>query len=326
MRNRATQRGALMIAAIILIVVFAVLGLSLLSLHSTQRVTASDHFAAARALYLAESGLEWAARELFGTADPQADCEALVDENPVTLGAGSFQFTEAVYDAGNVTCSIISVGDVGVTRRRVTGAIRREVLEGTSGGIGETLFSDEGAWQGGGENINFDNGSIIFDRPGSPGKGKPPAQAIEAENVITDDFQVGDDVYFTGNFSYDGTMGGSVFFIEIDLDTKPPQTISCTVDLETLTSPCGAVNELNEHYNVVLFLENNFSPAMVDRVRVRVDWDGGTSQQLRVDDACIGRISHCMPDSGGDPVDPESWEEVRLEEEEAEAPTVAAAS
>ncbi len=325
MSPRPDQAGATLIIAIVVIVVFAVLGLSLLSMHTTQRVSAADHFASARALYLAESGLEWAARELFAAADPQADCEALTGVAPVTLGAGTFHIAQATYDAVGARCLIVSIGAVGDTRRRVTGAVRRAVLDGTSGTGPDTVFDDSGAWTGGGANVNFDARAIIFSRPGGlKGKALQPTQ-IEGDNVLTDTFVSGEAVYFTADFSANGTLTGTLFTIEV-VHVDPLQSVTCTVALGTLISLCGVTGtELNEHFQVVLFIGNTINAADIDKIRIRVDWGAlSTASQLRVDNACLGRIEHCTPDSGGDPVDPDSWEEVRLPRDDAGATIVVA--
>lgn len=318
MNASGKQAGATIIAAIVVLVVFAVLGLVLLSMHTTQRVTASDHFSSMRALYLAESGLEWAARELFDAADPLADCEALATAPPTTLGAGSFRIDEAVFDPDDTVCRIVAIGTVGDTERHLTGAVRRAVIIGIAGDDAESIFDNDGAWKsGGGTNINFDNGAIVFSRPGAAGKGKAaqPSQT-EATDVITDNFAVGDRVYFVGNFSADGTTTNDTFTIEV-VHADPAQSVTCVVVLDTLASPCFETGTiLDEDYQVVLFLSDAFDVADITQVRVRVDWSGdGTANEVRLENACIGRVEHCTPPGDGDPIEPDTWEEVREPDE-----------
>ncbi len=101
--KRLQQRGALLIAAVVLIVVIGVLASTLSFLYVGSTTSGGDHLSSAKALFVAESGLEHAAYQLkSGTA-----CASLAPTQQ-TVGEGNFSTTVAANSASSTLTSAIS--------------------------------------------------------------------------------------------------------------------------------------------------------------------------------------------------------------------------
>ncbi|MCL5669131.1 MAG: hypothetical protein M1392_03920 [Gammaproteobacteria bacterium] len=96
------QRGSLLIAAVVLIAVIAVLASTLSFLQVGSTTSSGDHLRSAQALFVAESGLEYAAYQLkSGTA-----CASL--SSTQSVGLGSFSTTAAANSASSTLSSAIT--------------------------------------------------------------------------------------------------------------------------------------------------------------------------------------------------------------------------
>lgn len=96
MMVKTTQRGSLLIAAVVLIAVIAVLASTLSFLFVGSSTSSSDHLSAAKALFVAEAGLERAAYQ-YENGTP---CNALGATN-IAVGEGTFSITATQYTAQN---------------------------------------------------------------------------------------------------------------------------------------------------------------------------------------------------------------------------------
>ncbi|RFF28295.1 MULTISPECIES: hypothetical protein [unclassified Wenzhouxiangella] len=296
------------IILVVFLVAFVAIAAAIVSMSTSGARGAGDHVNASRALFMAESGIEWAALELFDSADPESACSDL--QNNAALpesvnGEGSFDITDSEYDTADGGCRLTAVGIVNETRRVLKGKIPESVLEGDTGG-GDDLFEDT-EFNCNSNNVECQDGELIFNRPGGKGQGQPPTQANGAD-LISDNFVVGDEVYFTANIDWDASPTNNMFGLEMNIDTGA--NIDCDVPLPGLNSTCSAPaeNELYENFDIVLALGDYFASNNVGQVKIRLDWATNPSNQVVLADGCIGRAGYCSG-SGDDPVDDGTWDE-----------------
>jgi hypothetical protein len=305
------QAGFMAIVLVVFLVVFTAMAAAIVSMSTSGARGGADHANAAGALFMAESGIEWAARELFDTADPATDCNALAANTPATNvnGGGSFDITESNYDTTDGSCRLTSIGMVNQTRRVLKGNIPASVLDGDAGG-GDDLFedSDEKFNNCNQQNLECQDGAMTFQRPsGGPGQGNTNTRA-KASDLITDDFEAGDTVYFTANFEWDTTdvPTGNRFNIELTNNIA-----DCDVFLPDLNSPCAApgADPLYDLYDVVLILGDSFAADSINQVDLTVGWGNNQSDWIALSEGCIGRAGHCAGEGSDDPIDDGTWDE-----------------
>lgn len=305
------QQGFMAIVLVVFLVVFVAMAAAIVSMTTSGARSAGDHVNASAALFIAESGIEWAARELFDADDPESDCDALDGNTGPTAvnGGGSFDITGSAYDSTDGSCRLTSVGTVAQTRRVLKGNIPESVLEGNAGG-GDDLFEDsEDKFNNcNQQNLECQDGSMTFERPsGGGGQGNTNTRA-KAGDLITDDFEDGDTVYFTANFEWDGTddPSGNVFNIELTNNIA-----DCDVSLPALNSSCSAPagDPLYDLYDVVLILGDDFAAGDVSQVDLQVDWGNNLSDWVTLSEGCIGRAGHCAGAGGDDPTEDGTWDE-----------------
>lgn len=305
------QAGFMAIVLVVFLVVFTAMAAAIVSMSTSGARGGADHANAAGALFMAESGIEWAARELFDATDPEADCNALAgNTTPTTVnGGGSFDITESNYDATEGGCRLTSVGTVNQTRRILKGKIPESVLQGNEGG-GDDLFegSDEKFNNCNQQNLGCEDGAMTFNRPsGGQGQGNTNTQA-KASDLVTDTFSSGDVVYFTANFEWDPAddPSGNTFNVELTNGIA-----NCSVSLPSLYSPCAAPSSdpLYDTFDVVLILGDDFADTGINHVKLSVDWGSNLSDWLTLSEGCIGRAGHCSGGAGDDPTDDGTWDE-----------------
>lgn len=308
------QQGFMAIVLVVFLVVFVAIAAAIVSMTTSGARSAGDHAMASGALFIAESGIEWAARELFDADNPETDCNNLSAHAalPIAInGGGSADITESNYDAGDGSCRLTSVGTVGQTVRVLKGNIPESVLEGDAGG-GDDLFEDseDNFNNCNQQNLDCQDGSMTFERPsggGGPGQGNTNTQA-KASDLVTDNFSNGDTVYFTANLEWDGTdsPSGNVFNIELTNSIA-----NCDVSLPGLNSACSASagDPLYDLYDVVLVLGDDFSDEDINQVRLSVNWGSNNSDWLTLSEGCIGRAGHCAGAGGDDPTEDGTWDE-----------------
>jgi len=306
------QRGFMAIVLVVFLVVFVAMAAAIVSITTSGARGVADHANASRALFMAESGIEWAALELFDSANPPTDCAGLKNHVSLPLsvnGHGTFTIIASDYESGDESCRLTSQGQVGDTVRVLTGQIPKSVLDGETGG-GDDLFDnpEEKFNNCNQANLGCEDGALTFNRPsGGAGQGNTNTSA-RATDLVSGTFSSGDVVYFTANFEWDPTddPAGNVFNIEVTNNLA-----DCDVALPALSSSCAAPagDPLYDLYDVVLILGSNFSDTDINRVNLSVDWGSNNSDWLTLTEGCIGRADHCQGQSSQDPVDDGSWNE-----------------
>lgn len=308
------QRGFLAIVLVVFLVVFVAMAAAIVSMSTSGARSAADHVQGSAALYLAESGIEWAAREMFDVNDPQDDCEALAGASNTVNASGSFTITAAQYfdDDDGEACRVTSVGAVAPASRTVSASVR--IFTG-SGEVG-SIFDNPPLWTTGPNPFgNVSPGVLTLNR-NSPCAGPGSTFASAGPGVITDSFNPGDVVYFAADFFLDRgnpAPGVSILRITIEHDNGVAQ---CNIDISSpFTSPCAANagDPLYDAYNLVLKLGDGFGATQINSVHIEADWEvapGSPACDIRLVDACIGRQSHCLGfEPTSDPVIEGSWDE-----------------
>jgi len=299
------QRGFMAIVLVVFLVVFTIMAASIVSMTTSGARGAGDHVNASAALFMAESGIEWAARALFDADDPQSDCQALLGQGSVVNDGGSFSIVDAEYQTGTESCRITSRGLVNPASRTLVGIIPKRILDGDSGG-GDDMFDDSGEKFGNScnpPNVTCEDGALIFHRPGQGG-GNPPTDA-DGDALVSDTFEVGDNVYFTANIEWDGDPSGNLFTVELRNNIA-----ACSVSLPALSSGCGVTgHDLNDQFDIVLLLGDDFSAEDINTVRLLVNWAQNSSNNITLTNGCIGREGHCSGEGSDDPIDDGGWDE-----------------
>lgn len=305
MKARRVQEGFLAIVVAIILVVIVAMGAAMFAMSTSGNRGAGDHAHSGRALFAAEGGIEWSARELFDSDDPQGDCEALAGSGPFTLPTGEFRILDSAYDAADENCDVVSRGMVGDVIRTISGTIPKSIIEGGGGG----LFDDsEEKFNGcSKQNLECDDGAMVFQRPSrGPGQGNTNTSA-KGSDLISDDWDVGDTVYFTANIGWDADPSGNLFSITLKIQGQAD--VTCGVSMPGLNSPCAAPSdhELYDQFDIVLQLGNTYDETDVNSVDLQVDWATNPSNEVTLSDGCIGRANHCEGTS--DPTEDDSWDE-----------------
>lgn len=307
MNTRREQQGLLAIVVAIILVVVVAMGAAMFAMTTSGTRGAGDHARSGKALFLAESGIEWAAKQLLGADDPQSDCESLAGAGPFAMPGGDFRILSAVYDTTDENCDVTSRGTVdSVVIRTISGTIPKSIIEGGGGNVFED--SDEKLNNCNQSNLGCEDGAITFYKPGGGGGGPGNTNtSAKGGDLITDEFAAGDTVYFATNMSWIGDPTGNVFDITLKIAGQPD--VSCGVLMPSLASPCAAPsgNSLYDEYNVVLVLGSTFSAADVSKVELSVNWASNSSSEVRLEGGCIGRENSCSGTS--DPTDGGTWEE-----------------
>lgn len=306
MIDKRAQHGFLAIAAAVILIVLAAMGAAMFAMVSSGTRGAGDHALSARALFLAESGIEWAAKDLFGTDDPEADCNGLAGSGPFTMPGGTFQILNSSYNASEGNCSVTSRGSVGGVLRTISGVIPKSIIEGGGGGLFDDSEDDFNNCNQ--QNLECQDGAMVFQRPsGGPGGGNTNTQA-KGSDLINNDWTAGELVYFTANFDWDADPSGNVFTIEIKLQGGGTRT--CTVNLPSLSSGCAAPssNPLYDTYDVVLEVGNSYPDEDINSVSLSVNWGSNPSNEVTLADGCIGTEEQCSG-AASDPAEDGSWDE-----------------
>ncbi len=181
------QKGLLAIVVAIILVVVVAMGAAMFAMSISGNRGAGDHANSGRALFLAESGIEWAARELLGTENPEDDCNALGGSGPFNMPGGTFRILDSTYDATDENCDVVSRGTVGDVIRTISGTIPKAIIEG--GGGSDFDDSDEKFKNCGQANLECQDGAMVFKRPsGGAGVGNTNTSA-KGSDLISDDWE-----------------------------------------------------------------------------------------------------------------------------------------
>lgn len=292
------QQGFMAIVLVVFLVVFVAMAAAIVSMSTSGARGAADHVQASAALFMAESGIEWGARELFDAENPQSDCEALEGQSRPVNGGGSFTIIAAEYLTGSESCRLTSRGHSSPASRTLVGLIPKRVMDGAEGG-GDDLFDDASAWAGGQSEVI--DGVLYIKRQGGN------ESHADGRDVLTDDFEQGDQIYFAANVS-PGTGGMDV---RVRFPGGPGNYAVCADG-----NPCASVdpdNPLHSYYNTVWVLSSSVAGGVndVNDIRIRVDFDQQPANvdEVAVADGCIGRLEHCLAEGSDDPTEDGGWNE-----------------
>ncbi|MFW6307360.1 MAG: hypothetical protein ACOC08_01815, partial [Campylobacterales bacterium] len=179
----------MLIAVIAGIVIIGALGAGIASMITTGVRSSADHSVSIQALYLAESGVEWAGYQLRKEEDEGEDgwigyCNnTLKEESPVKVDTSKyFEILNSSVEGGsNKSCNITVLGYVGsetpnnaLASRRLNVEIDGGWIE--NGGGNKNIFEDENDWKGKGKNVKFNDGQLTLERP-RQGKGNTNTHA-----------------------------------------------------------------------------------------------------------------------------------------------------
>lgn len=307
MNTRHEQQGFLAIVVAIILVVVVAMGAAMFAMSTSGNRGAGDHALSGKALFLAESGIEWAAKELLGADDPQADCEGLAGSGPFNLPGGTFEIRDANYDATDENCDVVSRGTAGDAIRTISGTIPKSIIDGGGGSVFDD--ADEKFNNCGQANLECQDGAMVFKRPsgGGGGGGGNTNTNAKGSDLITDDWDTGDVVYFTANITWDADPAGNVF--DVTLKIQGQADVTCSVVMSSLSSPCAAPagHSLYDQYDIVLQMGSTFDETDVKNVELSVNWATNPSDRVTLADGCIGRENHCSGTS--DPTEDDSWDE-----------------
>lgn len=122
MRTASTQRGFLLIVAVVLIAVAGAMAVVIITLTAGSGQAGGSHVESTQALFIAESGLEKGMHE-------RSLSNAYVGEGPTAMGQGSYTITVTTTDSSGNPLPvgqqrIVSVGQVGNAQRTIEAIVR----------------------------------------------------------------------------------------------------------------------------------------------------------------------------------------------------------
>ena len=316
MKRIADPQGGMLIAVVIAMMILGAIGAGLAALVSTGARSSAGHSLSIQAFYLAETGFEWAAAELQKSYDNgmqwQDACQALNHDPQPVEDKGYFSVTGS--GPANDACQLTVLGWTGgpdpenaSASRRLDGGIPKQIITGQTG-PGDNIYDDGGNWQGGGANVDFENGAMRLQRPGGQGQGNTNTRA-NATDILSEDFTSGQMIYFVSGIGWDALPANEEFIIELQMQGQAD--IECVVQLPSLSSPCTAPSgPLDDPYDLVLELGENINAADINRIIVKIDWGTGATDEVVLENGCIGTEGHCLGNSEPqDPVDDGTWQE-----------------
>lgn len=308
------QQGFMAIVLVVFLVVFVAIAAAIVSMTTSGARSAGDHAMASGALFIAESGIEWAAKELAEAADPESYCN---DDLPGSGGSvnsgGAFEILEAEYlDDPALEQPVCRVRVAGVRN-----TARRVLSTNIKIASAESIFDNQAGWDDT-KGAQFPDPALpVLQLSSNPGC-KNDAYAItnSPADVLTDSFSDGDQVYFASELEL--VSGNSDIFSlsEFQLNLAPG-IANCVIPLLSPSlSPCAAPSghPLYDDFDIVLDLGSDFGAGDVGQIELVVDWDrpGGPPVDcpavIELSNACLGREGHCAVASD-DPIEDGSWDE-----------------
>lgn len=146
------KRGVTLIAAIIIMLIMSVLGLTLASMLGVTSRGSLDYLRSAQALGLAQAGLNWYMMRLAGIANWSSE----TNQTAVSLGAGTFDVTINSQTSNKINFTVTGnvTGTDGVTIKRTMTQSATKTIKGAN----FALF-----WGTDNGSVNFNNMTIIGD-------------------------------------------------------------------------------------------------------------------------------------------------------------------
>lgn len=313
-----SEKGSLLIAVIIAIVVVSALGAGIATMVTTGVRSSTDHSLSIQALYLAESGFEWARAHLQGSTNFEVDCIALQNNPslPVDLyNQRHFDVKSSINGSGN--CTISSVGWIGsndksnsLSSRRLIGTILKSDINTNSTPIDfsndtqKNIFADENTWEGTQSHTDFrDDGSIVFSQNSQKdqlnrSKSKNISQLIpeDRENI----FDENDTIYLV--MYLDSSDLGKLS--DFGLNKLPPSN-------NNFDWTNNDINSFGSYKSVYINLGSGYTAEDINEqpnLSFFIEW---SQNSITVRFACIGKISTCQIEYNNDishnPVNDVTW-------------------
>jgi hypothetical protein len=324
------QQGFMAIVLVVFLVVFVVIAASIVSMTTSGARGAADHVTASSALFMAESGIEWAARELFDADNPQADCEALEAQSREVNDGGSFEISFAEYRTDSESCLLTSRGSNGAAIRTLTGVIPKQILEGGAEGEGDDIFDDPGLWEEsdfqGFNSDPFPGDGVLYLNRNASCRG-PTVHTVRSESesnietMLSPGFSASDEIYFATNRivstqapNAQCQAGDSRLRVALELADGSTRACEWFMIAGTLSPsncvPDGAPASLTDEFELVMDLGSGFASTDVVAISIQALWGGGV-YSIELSDACIGNSNGCAKGGlvGDDPVEEGSWDE-----------------
>ncbi len=123
----AQRRGNILVYVVVTMVIFAVLGASMVSLFSTSVTSSAVRNDARRAAYLSESGLRYAMSELRSRLFSKDSVDDLNDVTYEVDQAGSFTLEALAHQFRSLTDQVKSPGET-LSLRKDKGEIQRSIV------------------------------------------------------------------------------------------------------------------------------------------------------------------------------------------------------
>ncbi len=308
---RYSEKGSLLIAIIIAIVIVSALGAGIATMVTTGVRSSTDHSLSIQALYLAESGFEWATSKLREHYNSTGSWEDYCSNNLANAGTNIslssnkyFTILSAVTLSNG--CSIKILGWVGnsnkekdLASRRLEGMIPGWFIQGSVPPTNNMFSGGDDDWkQSTGKNVKFSEGQVIFKKPGK-GKGQGSKAQTNAPTNVIQDFGSGEHVFF-GAYVKDLENISSHDF---DLTVGPGKIAECSISFNgtsKLTSDCGNANipanplsDMLLDYNLLMYLGNDLHSENFGFLRLTLDWDQGNPNEVVFEYGCLGPSSIC---------------------------------
>ena len=282
MRLKARQRGAGIVAAIAVIVLFALLGATLNQMFRSAASTSTEQRLSSDAFFYAEMGIDAGRLQLSAECPPGEPLPITINGNP---GNGAYRAVIASDGADgyviSATGAIPSVDNATQARNLSLTVPSCPTL--TSG----TLFNDPSMW---------DDQSLIADTDGDGDQDLffyKNNDEIESETVEpqTDGCPSGGcQLIFT--FEADIVGSGTVGWVELTITLDDGTEVSCG------DGGNNRINAIQDGQTRSCTLSQPIDPTQI--AEVEIEGGGiGHAQTLEFENACLGTLSACTDTSGG---------------------------
>lgn len=306
---KKAEQGSLLISVIVAIVVIAALGVGIASMVTTGVRSNTDNSLSIQALYLAESGFEWSTfklRENNATWENYCNSSLANDGKRICL-KNNRCFTILSSKTDDDACKINILGWIGSSNKELSLASRR--LEGTIPGwfIEDSELTTANMFSGGNKdwkqrtgNVEFQNGDVVFIRPGQ-GQGQGSKAQTNAPASVIQEFEEDDDIFF-GAYVKDLEDISSHSFI-LDVHAAPGIKIDCLINFNgnpQLTSSCDSssmpsthLSEMLKSYNLIFYLGNGLQSGEFKDLTLTLDWEHGDQDEITFKYGCLGPPKEC---------------------------------
>lgn len=310
------------IILVVVLVVFTVMAASIVSMSTSGARGAADHVNASAALFLAESGVEWAAKQLVESDDFEDCCDDSLQGSTGSINdSGGFQILESDFveadDDSSDFCRIKVRGNSGTASRIISASVQKPSAEGAEGSI----FDDPADWNtvdvpGFASGSLFPGDGVLFLRRNDGCAGRDYFVSVPDPASMLGNFSAGEEIFLATNHDVDASCGGpptADSSLRFQVFLSDGSSIQCDWAMVAGTTTCPAPmapSELTEEFDLVLALGNGFAATQVTEIRVRTLWNNRVFS-VALSDTCIGSTASCLEGgmTGDDPVEEGSWDE-----------------